>query len=174
MKYYFTAVIALMLVACGSTVNPTTPPKTLAMVLIDASPDDISRGTFSTALRQDSLADVRKLFIELDSPYTVFVPSNAAFEAYFKARGITEETFMKSSELPGFIRAHIAPGNYYAKTLFETENLSFNNLDGNPLTITRQKEDFYVNDVLIYGPVLEDEKKQNDGAIYYLSGVIEP
>lgn len=66
------------------------------------------------------------------------------------------------------------PGNYYPKTFFETDGLTFENLDGNPLVISRQGSDFYVNDVLIDGPVLEDTKKVDKGARYFLLGVMKP
>ena len=173
MKYYLTLALILMLTACGSTLVVDRAPS-LAMILTDSVPEDEGAGTFSTALRQDSLADVRKLLIEADGPYTAFVPTNTAFETYFKARGITEEAFMESSELPEFIRTYIAPGNYYPKTLFETDNLSFKNLNGDTLAISRRGDDFYVNDALIDGPILRDTKKQDDGAFYNLLSVIEP
>lgn len=172
MRYCVTLLLTLMLVACNAPTGSTTPPGPLSMILIDNPPaDDLSRGTFSTALKQASVADVRQLLRE-DGPFTVFVPTNAAFEAYLEARGITQAAFMKSSELPKFVRSYIAPGNYYPKVLFDTDDLFFNNLNGDPLTITRQGDAFYVNDVLIDGPLLENQKKQEDGVVYFLPNVI--
>ncbi len=173
MKYYLTLLLVLPMVACGSATAPISPPTSTAQVLIGSPPNDQARGTFASALKQDRLADIRKTLWE-DAPNTAFVPTNAAFEAYFEARGITKEAFLASSELPEFIRTYIAPGNYYPKTFFETDDLTLTNLNGDLLTISRQGSDFFVNNVLIDGPILRDTEKVETGAIYYLSGVIEP
>jgi uncharacterized surface protein with fasciclin (FAS1) repeats len=174
MKYYFALIFALTLTACGSTTSPISPPRSIGQLLLNASPDDAGWGTFSSALQHEGLADVRELLREEKEPYTVFSPGNTAFEAYFEARGITKEEFLTSDEVPEIVRAHIAPGNYYPKTFFETDGLTFDNLNGDPLVISRQGDDFYVNDVLIDGPVLENQKKQEDGVLYSLLGVMEP
>lgn len=166
--------LSLVVTGCGDATADISDPGPLGYLLLNASPDDAGWGTFSVALQHDGLADVRELLREEDVPYTVFSPSNTAFEAYFKARGITKEAFLASDEVPEIVRAHIAPGNYYPKTFFETDELTFDNLDGDPLVISRQGGDFYVNDVLISGPVLKNTKKVESGALYALLGVMEP
>jgi uncharacterized surface protein with fasciclin (FAS1) repeats len=174
MKHFSALILALTLTACGSTTNPISPPQSVGQLLLNASPDDAGWGTFSLALQHEDLADVRELLKEEKEAHTVFSPGNTAFEAYFEARGITREEFLASDEVPEIVRAHIAPGNYYPKTFFENDGLTFDNLSGDPLVISGQGDDFYVNDVLIDGPVLEDQKKQEDGVLYSLLGVIEP
>ena len=119
--------LSLAITGCGSSTSGTSDPGYIGHLLLDASPENAGWGIFSSALQHEGLADVRKLLREADGPYTVFSPSNAAFEAYFEARGITKKEFLASNEVAEIVRAHIAPGNYYPKTLFETDRLTFDN-----------------------------------------------
>ena len=166
--------MSLAITGRGTSTSGTSEPGYIGHLLLNASPENAGWGTFSSALQHEGLADVRKLLREADGAHTVFSPGNSAFEAYFKTRGISKEEFLTSDEVPEMVRAHIAPGNYYPKTFFETDALNFDNLNRDPLIISEQGGDFYVDDVLIDGPVLEDTKKQEDGVLYSLLGVVEP
>lgn len=173
MRYGFVLLILLLFTACGSTTSPISDPGLLGQVLVGVEPTEPAFGTFSSALADEELADVRELLMQ-EGPYTVFVPGNAAFDAYFEARGITKEAFLASDEMPEIIRAHIALGKYNADTLLGNDTLTAENLNGDTLTISREGDDFYVNGVPVDGPVVEGTGNVKNGALHFLLGVIEP
>jgi uncharacterized surface protein with fasciclin (FAS1) repeats len=141
--------------------------------LVGVEPTEPAFGTFSSALADEELADVREMLMQ-EGPYTVFVPNNAAFDAYFEGRGITKEAFLASDEVPEIIRAHIVLGKYNADALLCNDTLTAEDLNGNTLMISREGNDFYVNGVPLDGPVVEGTGNVRNGALHFLLGVIEP
>jgi uncharacterized surface protein with fasciclin (FAS1) repeats len=163
-------VLTVALAGCGESTSGTSDPGTLGQMFSQAPDNDPGVGTFASALKTEELKDVLDVLSQ-DEPYTAFVPNNAAFEEYFVESGITKEEFLASDELATVIRAHIAPGKYTASDF--TDGASFENLNGELLTVTTEDDTTYINEAMIDGEPGEEEKGEKD-ALYFLLDVITP
>jgi uncharacterized surface protein with fasciclin (FAS1) repeats len=98
------------------------------------------------------------------SPFTVFIPSDEAFEKYFKQRGISRAEFLKSSELNDLIRNHIIAQRIEDEALFKGG--SWTTLSGKTLTIQKLVAPTLNSGVTI--PVRNISNGYFSNGVYYL------
>ena len=171
-------VLLLGMAGCGDSTTGTSDPGTsdpgpLGFIL--DRPNDPSVGTFSRALGNSGLADLRE-DLKSNDLYTAFIPTNAAFEAYFKEQGVTKEAFLAGDDVARIVRAHLAAGNHPYTEI--SKGATFENLNGEPLTTTLKGDDLYVNSVQIDGPIsgprIPGTEEVDNGSLYALREVITP
>ena len=94
----FAILLAALLVSCDSG-DETAPSQTLAELINGSS--NLER--FSVALRESGLEST----LEGTGPFTVFAPSDDAFDTLFGDRGITVEDFLASDDLSEILAYHL-------------------------------------------------------------------
>ena len=168
-------VLLLVVTGCGTgdSTAGTSDPGPLGFIL--DRPNDPSVGTFSRALGNSALADVRK-DLKSNNLYTAFVPTNAAFEVYFKEQGTTKEAFLASNDVAKVVRAHIVAGNHSYTEI--SKGTTLENLDGEPLITILKGNDLYISGVRIEGPTagsfIPGTEGVDNGSLYALYEVITP
>ncbi len=141
--------LALLVTGCGNSTAGTSDPGPLGLIL-DTAPNDPRGGTFSSALKHPSLANLRR-DLTGEGPYTVFLPTNAAFDTYFAEQGVTKEAFLASDDAAEVVRAHIVAGNHPYTEI--SRGATLRNLNGDSLTTELKGNVFYVNEAEVDGPI---------------------
>lgn len=79
-----------------------------------------------------------------DGPYTVFAPTNSAFDKL--PEGTVEELLKPESkaDLTGILTYHVVPGNYTSDMI--TEGLQLETVNGEMLTFTQKDGQWWIND----------------------------
>lgn len=101
--------------------------------------------------------------------YTVFAPTNAAFEKALGDLGITAEQLLADTELlTGILMYHVTRGDRNAKSVVAAKKVKM--LDGNDATIMVKEDGAYINNAKI---VTTDIKASN-GIIHVIDYVLLP
>jgi uncharacterized surface protein with fasciclin (FAS1) repeats len=149
-----------------STPLPTAVPtivQQLPSTVMNAIVIEPDLSTVATSLVAAGLLD------ELTTDdYTVFAPTNAAFEAMLDEMNLTVAEFWADSDLvTAVLSYHVIPGKLLPEDL---ENGNLTTLSGEKVSIRLLGSDFLVNDVLIVKPEMEAE----NGVIYVINEVLMP
>ena len=100
-------------------------------------------------------------------PFTVFAPTNAAFDKLPK--GTVEELLKPGNKekLAGILQHHVAVPAYDSTSL--TDGLELSMADGGRVKITKRGAETYVGDAKILGAV-----RGSNGIVYVVDGVVLP
>lgn len=167
--------LALLVTGCGNSTAGTSDLGAIGMIL-DTPPNDPGGGTFSSALKHASLSDLRR-DLSMPGPYTVFVPTNAAFEAYFAEQKLTKEAFLASDAAAEVVRAHVVAGNHPYTEI--SRGVTLQNLNGDSLTTELKGNLFYVGGAEVDGPIDErpfipGTEKVRNGSLYTVLDLVNP
>jgi len=177
----FTAASALAVTACGPTTDNSSAPKS------EAARDAAGDKTIATALGADDskFADAAKAS-GLDAtlagpgPYTVLVPSNAAFD---KLPAGELDTLMKPesrARLTKLLTAHILPGEVLAADISKAIDngkgkAMLATFGGGTLTATRDGDHIVLADAGGGKAVITSaDDKRSNGVVHHLDGVLTP
>lgn len=170
--------LALALVACSSRAGDQSPPADAgagnagqALVVDTTSQPNVVRvaagsrdhTTLVAALKAANLVDP----LANVGPFTVFAPTNAAFD---KLPAGTLDNLLKpesKSALVNVLYHHVTTS---ALDLAQFEDgRTLNMVDGTPVTINRRGGDIFVNDAKVLGSV-----RASNGWVYVIDGVLVP
>ncbi len=101
-----------------------------------------------------------------DGPFTVFAPTNAAFEALLEALGITAEDLLAQPDLAKVLLFHVIPGKVMSSDL--TDGLMAATLNGQEVTFTEGS--WFIQDAEIIAVDIET----GNGVIHVINKVIIP
>jgi uncharacterized surface protein with fasciclin (FAS1) repeats len=138
--------------------------RTDTMTIVEVAQNENDLSVFSNALRATGLDE---LLYDQSDQYTVFAPTNAAFNALGQER--IEELFHPENrdELTDLVRNHIV--NYYVDGPHLTHKKVLNNLDGGNLVIQAQPgEELQVNDA----NVLKTDLPAENGVVHVIDQVL--
>jgi len=132
--------------------------------ILDTAEDMDKFETFLEAADETDLADM----LEEKGPYTVFMPTDAAFDQLPEG---TLESLMEDENLPqlaGILKFHIVRGAYPAGKLKEQKSLQ--TLAGESLTFKEDKQAMMVQDAVI----LQPDIMCKNGIIHVINRVMMP
>ena len=142
-----------------ASVQDTTSEKNVVQVAA-ASPDHT---TLVAAVKAAGLVDV----LASSGPYTVFAPTNAAFD---KLPAGTVESLLKPenlAQLQAVLRHHVTT-SIWALSEFK-DGMTMSMADGTPVTFTKKGDDTYIGDAKVLG-----KAKASNGVIYVIDAVVVP
>ena len=123
---------------------------------------------FSTLVAALTAADLVETFAG-EKHYTVFAPTNAAFEMALGDLGITAEQLLADKEkLTAILLFHVAKGDKYAKGVLESGKVKM--LDGNVAEVTTDEEGAYIAGAKI----AKTDIKASNGVIHVIEYVMLP
>jgi uncharacterized surface protein with fasciclin (FAS1) repeats len=173
---FVAAVAVLALVGCAgkdeaAPAAAAQPAGGLAAVKDDNSAKDVVKiaagspdhTTLVTAVTKAGLVDV----LASSGPYTVFAPTNAAFDKLPKG---TVEDLLKPANLDrlqAVLRHHVTTSAYQIGEL--KDGLVLSMADGTPATITKKGADTYIGDAKILGSA-----KASNGMDHNIDAVVVP
>ncbi len=104
-------------------------------------------------------------------PFTVFVPTDAAFTAYLAESGMTQDDLLASGEmLRSILDNHVVDGLDDAELVMSMAGQSFTSVAGNPLDVTVEGET-----VMVGGATVERYDLQaSNGVIHVIDSVLVP
>jgi uncharacterized surface protein with fasciclin (FAS1) repeats len=162
--------LALVLsVAIGAVVaNSHGTPATV--VDVATSSDDFS--TLVAAVVAADLADV----LQGDGPFTVFAPTNDAFEEALAALGITAEELLASDGLADILTYHVVPGNLLAGDVLAAVeagggSATVETVNGAPITVTVVDGEVMLNGTATVTAV---DLVAGNGVVHVIDAVILP
>jgi uncharacterized surface protein with fasciclin (FAS1) repeats len=142
-----------------ASVQDTTSEKNVVQVAV-GSPDHT---TLVAAVQAAGLVDV----LASSGPYTVFAPTNAAFD---KLPAGTVETLLKPenlAQLQAILRHHVTT-SIWALSEFK-DGMTMSMADGTPVTFSKKGEDTYIGDAKVLG-----KAKASNGVVYVIDAVVVP
>lgn len=98
--------------------------------IVEIAVDDDNFSILVAALQEADLVDA----LSGDGPFTVFAPTNAAFEALLVDLGITAEQLLSQSMLADVLLYHVVEGEVLSSAL--TEGMEATTLNGEKITFT--------------------------------------
>lgn len=142
-----------------ASVQDTVSEKNVVQVAV-GSPDHT---TLVAAVQAAGLVDV----LASSGPYTVFAPTNAAFD---KLPAGTVETLLKPenlAQLQAVLRHHVTT-SIWALSEFK-DGMTMSMADGSPVTFSKKGEDTYIGEARILG-----KAKASNGVVYVIDAVVVP
>jgi transforming growth factor-beta-induced protein len=178
------ATSALVLAACGDDADDDATPTTAEAPADDAADDaadddgtaddgetivDIAAGNpdFSilvAAVTEAGLVDT----LSGDGPFTVFAPTDAAFEAALDALGITAEELLENPALGDILTYHVLPAEVMSSDLEPTQTVA--TVQGEEVTVTLDDSGAMVNDANI----VQTDLEASNGVIHVIDAVLLP
>ncbi len=122
--------------------------------------------TLAAALDAADLVDD----LQGEGPFTVFAPTDAAFDALLSALGISAEDLLADEGLADILLFHVLPGKYDAATVVENAPLFMDTLEGSAVSIIVEDGDVFVNGAKV---IIADVPSSN-GIIHVIEDVILP
>ncbi len=100
------------------------------VVDIATSSDDFS--TLVAAVTEAGLVET----LQGDGPFTVFAPTNAAFEQALADLGLTAEELLASEDLAGILTYHVVPGTIMAADAIAADGTEIETVNGDTLAVS--------------------------------------
>jgi len=158
----------------GVVTVPTTPPTTAAPSTTVAGEDLVATaaaaGDFTTltaALEAAGLVET----LQGEGPFTVFAPTDAAFDAALEELGLTAEELLADTEtLTSILTYHVVEGEYLAADVAGLDGQEVETVNGAPVTITVDGETVLVNDAT----VTSADVTASNGVIHVIDQVLLP
>lgn len=100
------------------------------VVDIATSSDD-----FSTLVAAVTAADLVET-LQGEGPFTVFAPTNAAFEQALSDLGMTAEELLASEDLAGILTYHVVPGTIMAADAIAADGTEIATVNGDTIAVT--------------------------------------
>ena len=146
-----------------TTQTTTTTPATTKSIV------DVATGAGNFTILLDAL---KQTGIDADlagaGPFTVFAPTDAAFNALLSGNGLTEAQLLQAKELADILRYHVLSGKVLAADV--TNGLKATTLQGKPVSFEVKDGKVYINGAQI---VTTDIQAAN-GVIHAIDAVILP
>lgn len=105
-----------------------------------------------------------------EGPFTVFAPTDAAFEAALAELGITAEELLASDNLGDILTYHVVAGEFLAADVVELDGQEVATVNGQTVTISVTEEGVRVNNAL----VTTTDIRATNGVIHVIDSVLLP
>lgn len=170
LRIIFLLMVSLAVLGFASILNPD---KTISEKV--AEKEDLS--TLLTALEAADLVEILKK----DGPYTVFAPTNKAFDKL--PEGKLEDLLKPENkqELARILRYHVISGKIFASEISSEQMIK--TLEGSELRISSQKttddymgdESEAINNIMVNNAIVTDaDIEVSNGVIHIIDGVVMP
>ena len=164
------AAAALTLAACGDDGNDadaasetTEAPGSIVDVAVGA-------GTFDTLVAAVQAADLEGT-LSAGGPFTVFAPTDDAFDAAFEALGITAEDLLADTEtLTAILTYHVVDGAVPSSDVVALDGESVETLNGASVEISVDGDTVMVNDATVTAV----DVAASNGVIHVIDTVLLP
>ncbi|MBL8774730.1 MAG: fasciclin domain-containing protein [Acidimicrobiales bacterium] len=167
---------ALLVAACSSDGDDESATTTEAPTETTAAPDDaaaeanivetaVAAGDFTTLVTAVEAAGLAETLSD-EGPYTVFAPTDAAFEAL--PAGTLDELLADPDALANVLTYHVVDGDVMAADL--SDGMEVEALNGETLTITVDGDTVKVNDAT----VTTADIVTSNGVIHVIDTVLVP
>jgi transforming growth factor-beta-induced protein len=103
-----------------------------------------------------------------DGPFTVFAPTDDAFEAALEALGITAEELLANPALGDILTYHVLSGEVMSSDLEPTQTVA--TVQGEEVTITVDDDGARINDA----EIVQTDIEASNGVIHVIDAVILP
>jgi uncharacterized surface protein with fasciclin (FAS1) repeats len=104
-------------------------------------------------------------------PFTVFAPTNAAFEAALESLGLTAEELLADTEtLTSILTYHVVAGEVPASQVVTLDGQEVETVNGAPVTISVDGESVMVNEA----NVVATDVEASNGVIHVIDAVLLP
>jgi transforming growth factor-beta-induced protein len=168
---------AMYLASAMSSMAPdamATEPVSIAQTVVNAA-SATDNPEFTTLLAAVQAADPAVLnTLSADGSYTVFAPTDAAFEAALASLNLSAEQLLASPDLTGILLYHVVPGHISSTTLVAaigTTGVKVVTLSGSLLSFNIVDGKVVIND----GPtVVATDIEASNGVIHVIDGVLLP
>ncbi len=100
------------------------------VVDIATSSDDFS--TLVAAVTEAELVET----LQGEGPFTVFAPTNAAFEQALADLGLTAEELLASEDLAGILTYHVVPGTIMAADAIAADGTEIDTVNGDTIAVS--------------------------------------
>ncbi|MBT8248616.1 MAG: fasciclin domain-containing protein [Acidimicrobiia bacterium] len=174
--------ISLVAAACGAsdetsdtteapvtTVAETMEEEPMAEEMADIVDTAVAAGSFTTlaaALDAAGLVDTLKS----EGPFTVFAPTDAAFEKALVDLGMSAEELLASPDLGGILTYHVVSGKVMAADVLGLDGQSVSTVNGADIMIGVDGDAVTVNGIAVTATDIE----ASNGVIHVLDGVLLP
>ena len=147
----------------ATTTTTTLPPKSLLDVAIEA-------GEFSTFIAAIEAAGLNEA-LEDEGPFTVFAPTDAAFQAAFEEYEITAEELLADTDtLTQILTYHLLPEVADAADLAAVDGEAVPTVNGEPVAVSVQSDELMVNNATVLAADLEAD----NGIVHTIDTVLLP
>ena len=155
--------LALVAAACGDDDDDAADtPETVLQLAVEA-------GQFSTlvaAIEAAGLADT----LEGEGPFTVFAPTNAAFDGLLETLGITADELLENPSLADILTYHVLPQEADSQLVATLDGESVETVNGATVDISVVSGDVMVNDATVVSADLEAD----NGIVHVIDEVLLP
>ncbi len=141
--------------------NPANYVNTETKNLIEKAQDNPNLSTFVSAIKAAGLADT----LANGGPYTIFAPSNDAFNQLPK--GVLDKLLQNKKDLVAILTYHVVPGQILAK---DAKTTKIRTLNGQDLNLEAVGGLVTVDDA----EVIQPDIKAKNGVIHVIDEVISP
>jgi len=138
------------------------PPETITGIA--SGLDDFS--ILVSALVEAELATA----LEGEGPFTVFAPTNAAFEALLEELNITAAELLENPDLADILLFHVVPGQFLASDVIDAAPFTVETLNGDTLSIEVIEGTVFVNGAAVTLPNVI----ASNGVIHAIDAVLLP
>ncbi|MEM7092610.1 MAG: fasciclin domain-containing protein [Actinomycetota bacterium] len=172
--------LALLGAACGSDEEPAAaepaveesssaseasePALPATVVDIATSSDDFS--TLVAAVTEAELVET----LQGEGPFTVFAPTNAAFEDALEALGLTADELLASDDLSGILTYHVVPGRIMAADAIAADGTEIASVNGDTIAVSVVDGRVMVDGATVVTADLE----AGNGVVHVIDAVILP
>ena len=141
--------------------NPATYMNSETKNLIEKAKDNPNLSTFISALKAAGLTDT----LANGGPYTIFAPSNDAFNQLPK--GVLDKLLQNKKDLVSILSYHVVPGQILSK---DAKTMKIRTLNGQDLNLESVGGLITVDDA----EVIQPDLKAKNGVIHVIDEVISP
>ncbi|MFO7544119.1 MAG: fasciclin domain-containing protein [Trueperaceae bacterium] len=158
------AMLGLVLAACQVPVQLTT--------VVDVAAGDENFSTLVTAVGEAGLVET----LEGAGPFTVFAPTNAAFDQALQDLGITVDELLASPDLAAILTYHVVAGKLLAADVVAAINAgggtaTVDTVNGAPITVELVGGDVVINGT---ATVIQTDLEADNGVVHVIDAVLLP
>ncbi len=161
MKQIFTAMFALLLVT-GLTIQSNAKDGNSSSTVVEIAAANPDFSTLVEAVSKAKLVDA----LSADGPFTVFAPTNEAFDKLFKQLGVSGIKDLTAEQLTPILTYHVVSGEVMSTDL---SNTSVATLNGKKIKVDLSNG-VHIND----SKVIKADIKGKNGVIHVIDKVLIP
>jgi uncharacterized surface protein with fasciclin (FAS1) repeats len=150
--------------ATSTTTRTATTSAAAAGTIIDVATEAGDFTILLDALQQAGLESA----LSGSGPFTVFAPTDAAFETLLSGNNLTEEQLLQAKELADILQYHVLSGKLLAADM--TDGSRATTLQGQPVTFEVRDGSVFVNGA----ELVTTDIQASNGVIQAISAVILP
>jgi transforming growth factor-beta-induced protein len=132
--------------------------------IVDLAVESGQFNTLVAAVQEAGLVET----LSGEGPFTVFAPTDAAFEALLNELGVTAEELLAREDLADILTYHVVPGKVMAADVVELDSAT--TVQGGTLTIATENGNVTVNGA----NVVQTDIEASNGVIHVIDEVLLP